>query len=126
MLAEASLALDSRLLGREGAQRHGADGDLEVLDAGGGRSGSDKFHMCAAIRRETAAPKATGWAKKKEGERERKRGFDCGGCSCFYALAQGGQRCQSQGGESDTSIRNLDIKYSLKDHTNRRERNHCI
>lgn len=95
--------------------------DPEVLDAEGGSSGSDTFYMRAAIRWETVVPKATGWAK----EREEARLLGVGG-PCFNALVQGGQRCQSQGGESNTSIRNFGIKYSLKDHTNRRERNRCI
>lgn len=64
MLAEASLALDSRLLGREGAQRQGVEiWRCWVLK---GEAAVHVFYMCVAVRPETVIPKATGWAKERE------------------------------------------------------------
>lgn len=86
MLAEASLALDSRLLGRGGwGESKAGCRDLEVLDAAGGSSSSDTFYMRAAIRWETVVPRATGWAK----EREEARLLVVGGLALMHLCREG-------------------------------------
>lgn len=56
-----------------------------MLDAEGGRSGSDTFYMRAAIRWETVVPKATGWAK----EREEARLLGVGGLALMHLCREG-------------------------------------